>query len=79
MMNVVDYSQLVAGLVLSRQADDRDRGRPTAGSVTYIGSIERGERNLSLHNVVRLAAALEISGGELVDGLPVPKVGGRRL
>lgn len=36
---------------------------------TYIGGIERGERNLSLVNVVRLAHALEIDAAELVRRL----------
>ncbi len=36
---------------------------------TYVGSIERGERNISLHNIVRLAAALGVDPGDLVRGL----------
>ncbi len=36
---------------------------------TYIGSLERGERNVSLLNVVRLAAALDLDPSELVKGL----------
>jgi transcriptional regulator with XRE-family HTH domain len=34
---------------------------------TYIGGIERGERNPSLINLVRLAKALSLSLAELVD------------
>jgi len=33
---------------------------------TYIGSIERGERNITLVNAERLAKALEVSLSELV-------------
>lgn len=33
---------------------------------TYIGAIERGERNLSLKNICRLAEALRTSGSELL-------------
>lgn len=33
---------------------------------TYISSVERGERNISLQNIVRLAAALKMDPGELV-------------
>jgi transcriptional regulator with XRE-family HTH domain len=33
---------------------------------TYVGSIERGERNISLENIDRLAAALEVSAVDLL-------------
>lgn len=36
---------------------------------TYIGSVERGERNISLANILVLAEALEVDAGELVTGL----------
>lgn len=36
---------------------------------TYIGGIERGERNPSLRNIVRIAKALGISPSKLFDGL----------
>ena len=36
---------------------------------TYIGSIERSERNVSLLNVARIAKALGLSISELVRGL----------
>jgi transcriptional regulator with XRE-family HTH domain len=36
---------------------------------TYIGSLERGERNVALRNIVRLAEALDVDAGELVKGL----------
>lgn len=34
---------------------------------TYIGGIERGERNLSYANILRLAQALEVPASELVQ------------
>lgn len=34
---------------------------------TYVGSVERGERNISIDNMERLASALSISIGELLD------------
>ncbi|MFT3721178.1 helix-turn-helix domain-containing protein [Pseudorhodoferax sp.] len=35
----------------------------------YVSSVERGERNLSLHNIVRLAYALDIDVAALVRPL----------
>lgn len=34
---------------------------------TYIGSIERGERNVSLKNIVLIANALGMTASELLD------------
>jgi transcriptional regulator with XRE-family HTH domain len=36
---------------------------------TYVGSVERGERNISLVNICRLAAALKIGANDLMVGL----------
>jgi transcriptional regulator with XRE-family HTH domain len=39
---------------------------------TFVGQVERGRRNLSLHNLLKLAEALDIDPGELVTGLTPP-------
>ena len=36
---------------------------------TYIGSLERGERNVSLRNIIKLADALDADPGDLLRGL----------
>lgn len=40
---------------------------------TYVGSVERGERNISIDNMERLAAALELELSDLLnDHEPTP-------
>jgi len=39
----------------------------------YVGAVERGERNLSLYNVWRLANGLGLPVAELVQDLPARK------
>lgn len=36
---------------------------------TYVGSVERGDRNISLLNIVRLASALGIDPADLMSAL----------
>ena len=36
---------------------------------TYISGIERGERNVSLINIMRLASALNVSVSKLMEGI----------
>jgi transcriptional regulator with XRE-family HTH domain len=39
---------------------------------TFLGQVERGQRNMSLHNLLKLAAGLGIDPAELVAGLLPP-------
>lgn len=39
---------------------------------TYVSSIERGRRNVSLENICRLASALKVDAGDLIRGLSMP-------
>jgi transcriptional regulator with XRE-family HTH domain len=40
---------------------------------TFLGQVERGRRNLSLHNLLKLAAGLGVDPAELVQGLRPPE------
>ncbi len=39
---------------------------------TFLGQVERGQRNLRLHNLLKVAAGLSIDPAELVQGLTPP-------
>jgi transcriptional regulator with XRE-family HTH domain len=39
---------------------------------TFLGQVERGRRNVSLHNLLKLAAGLGVDPAELVQGLQPP-------
>ena len=36
----------------------------------YVGGVERGERNVALENIVKLAGALSVRTRDLFDSLP---------
>ncbi len=57
----VKHSRVSKGLSQEKLAFECDLDR------TYISSIERGKRNLSLINIHKLATALGINAGALVD------------
>lgn len=39
---------------------------------TFLGQVERGQRNLTLHNILKVANGLDVDPGTLVSGLPTP-------
>jgi transcriptional regulator with XRE-family HTH domain len=39
---------------------------------TFLGQVERGRRNVSLHNLLKIAKGLGVDPGELMQGLQPP-------
>ena len=61
--NALRTERLKAGLSQEALADLAELDR------TYVGSVERGERNISLINIVKLAQALGVQPATLFKGL----------
>ncbi len=41
---------------------------------TFVGQVERGTRNLSLHNIIKLAGGLDVDPGMLLTGISADAV-----
>jgi transcriptional regulator with XRE-family HTH domain len=59
----VRYFRKISSLSQEELADLADLHR------TYVSGIERGERNVSLLNIVKLARALRIPPSTLIEGI----------
>ncbi|WP_370559214.1 helix-turn-helix domain-containing protein [Edwardsiella tarda] len=64
--------QVCFGLAVRKQRNNRNLTQEELASLcdldrTYIGSIERGERNVSLVNIHKIASALDIEVKELFE------------
>lgn len=45
----------------------------TALHWSYLGQVERGQANLTLHNILKIAEVLGVDPGDLVSGLRAPQ------
>ena len=72
-----------ANLVIARAVGERIRANRLARKLTqealaeacglhrtYIGTVERGEQNITVASLMRIAHALQLPAGQLLDGLP---------
>lgn len=62
----VAFGQRIRELRLKRDLSQENLAEVAGLHRTYVGSVERGERNVSLDNIVRLAAALEVPPADLL-------------
>jgi transcriptional regulator with XRE-family HTH domain len=53
---------------LAKKLSQEDLGELANLHRTYVGSIERAERNVSIDNIERLAVALSVSPASLLKG-----------
>lgn len=65
----VAFGAAVRTLRIDRQLTQEGLADLAELHTTYVSSVERGERNLSLHNIVRIAHALEVPPSQLVHCL----------
>ena len=62
----VGFGRAIRDLRRARKVSQEQLGYDSGLHRTYIGGIERGERNPSLANILRIADALEVSPSELM-------------
>ncbi|MDI6772028.1 MAG: helix-turn-helix transcriptional regulator [bacterium] len=63
------FGKRVRALRLKLGFSQEDLAEESGLHRTYIGAIERGERNVSLRNIVRLARALRTTPTGLLEGI----------
>jgi transcriptional regulator with XRE-family HTH domain len=73
---ISDAAREFGARVRSRRTElgksQEELGRDSSLHWSYIGQVERGQRNPTLHNILKLAEVLGVDPGELVRGLRAP-------
>jgi transcriptional regulator with XRE-family HTH domain len=67
----VEFGSRVRARRLEREWTQERLAEEVGFHFTYVSSLERGERNVSLRNILKLAQALDTDAGELVSGIQV--------
>jgi transcriptional regulator with XRE-family HTH domain len=65
----IKFGNKIRELRLSRSLSQEDLAHTAGLHRTYIGSVERGERNVSLENIIAIAKALAIKPSKLLEPL----------
>lgn len=67
----IDFGRTVRSFRKAAGLSQEMLARKSGVHRTYVGSIERGEANVTLATMVRLALALEVSVADLVSSISV--------
>ncbi|MDA1192066.1 MAG: helix-turn-helix transcriptional regulator [Candidatus Poribacteria bacterium] len=57
----------------AQRLTQEELGRRANLNPRYIGGVERGERNVALRNMTRIAAALGVPLSDIVAGIPIKR------
>ncbi len=66
---LVKFGEKIKSMRKQKNLSQEDLAELSGLHRTYIGGIERGERNVALLNILRLAKALHLKAVELLEGL----------
>ncbi len=66
---LIKFGKKVRAIRLSKKMSQEELAEIANVHRTYIGMIERGEKNITLKNIQKIANALEVQIGELMKEL----------
>jgi transcriptional regulator with XRE-family HTH domain len=64
---LMKFGAIIRKIRLSRGMSQESLAELAEIHRNYVGKIERGEQNVSLRNILKLAAALRVKPGRLLD------------
>ena len=72
MVNLQKHYQQSIGAKIRREREKLGLSQEQLGAIakvhrTYVGMVERGEKNITIHNLSRFAEALKMQVRELID------------